>query len=176
MNIILHFIKNNNGDFMHIYFLIFISKIIENALATLRLIVVASGKKKIGAILNGIIALIWILVTSIVIIDINKDPIKIIVFCIGSIVGSYLGSVFEEKIGMGTNMLICVVKEMFEANVKEKLNNYQIITLCEKDKNYSILFIVIKRKEIKKVSKAIKNIDEKAVLISEKIKIINNIV
>ena len=176
MYIILQYKKNNNGDFMHIYFFIFISKIIENALATLRLIVVASGKKKLGAILNGLIALIWIFVTGIVIVDINKDPIKIIVFCIGSVVGSYLGSVFEEKIGMGTNMLICVVKEMYETIVKEKLSKHQIITLCEKDKNYSILFIVMRRKQIKSVSKTIKNIDKDAILISEKIKTINNIV
>jgi len=161
---------------MLIYFLIFISKIIENALATLRLIIVANGKKKLGAILQGIIALVWIFVTGIVIVNINEDPIKIIVFCIGSIVGSYLGSILEEKIGIGTNMLICVVKEMYEKSVKEKLNNYQITTLCEKDKNSSILFIVMKRKETKKISKIIKNIDKDAILISEKIKTINNIV
>lgn len=161
---------------MFTYLFIFVSKIIENTLSTLRLIVVANGKKKLGAILNGLIALIWIFVTSIVIININKDPIKILIFCIGSIVGSYLGSVIEEKIAMGTNMLICVVKEMYEKSVKEKLKRYQIITLCEKDKNYSILFIVMKRKETKNISKIIKNIDDSAILISEKIKTIMNIV
>lgn len=159
-----------------IYLLIFISKIIENMLATLRLIVVANGKKKLGAILNGVVALVWIFVTSLVIINVNKDPIKIIMFCIGSIVGSYLGSLVEEKIAMGTNMLICIVNEMYEESVKEKLKDYQITTLCEKDKSYSILFIVMKRKETKKVSKIIKDIDKNAILISEKIKTINNIV
>ena len=79
--------------------MIFISKIIENALSTLRLIVVANGKKILGAILQGIVALVWIFVTGIVIIDVNKDPIKIIIFCVGSIVGSYLGSLLEQKIG-----------------------------------------------------------------------------
>ena len=153
-----------------IYLLIFISKIIENMLSTLRLIVVANGKKKLGAILNGIVALVWVFVTGIVIIDVDKDPIKIIIFCIGSIAGSYLGSLVEEKIAMGTNMLICIVNEMYEEIVKEKLNNYQITTLCEKDKSYSILFIVMKRKETKKISKLIKDIDKDAILISEKIK------
>ena len=161
---------------MFIYFLIFISKIIENALSTLRLIVVANGKKKLGAILNGIIALIWIFVTSIVIIDVNKDPLKIIIFCIGSAVGSYLGSAIEEKIAIGTNMLICIIKEIYEKELKDKLVNYQITTLCEKDKNYSILFIVMKRKEIRMISETIKNIDKNNILISEKIKTINNIV
>lgn len=161
---------------MLIYFLIFISKIIENALATLRLIVVANGKKLLGAILQGIVALVWIFVTGIVIIDVNKDPIKIIIFCVGSIVGSYLGSLLEQKIGMGTNMIMCVIKEQYENDIKEKLENYQIITLCEKDKNYSILFIVMRRKETREISTIIKNIDNNAILISEKIKSINNIV
>lgn len=156
---------------MYIYFFIFILKIIENSLSTLRLIVVANGKKKIGAILNGIIGLIWIFTASVVIIDINKDPIKIIAFCIGSVVGSYLGSVIEEKIAMGTNMLICVTKEECENNIKQKLSKYQIITLCEKDKNHSIIFIILKRKETYKISKLIKIIDKESILISEKIKI-----
>lgn len=161
---------------MMIYFLIFISKIIENTISTLRLIVVANGKKILGAILQGIVALVWIFVTGIVIIDINKDPIKIIIFCIGSIVGSYLGSVLEQKIGMGTNMIMCVIKEEYEQDIKEKLHDYQIITLCEKDKNYSILFIVMRRKETKEISNIIRNIDNNSILISEKIKTINNIV
>ena len=155
---------------MLIYLFIFISKIIENALATLRLIVVANGKKLLGAFLNGIIALIWIFVTGIVIINVKEDPIKIIIFCLGSIVGSYLGSLIEEKIAMGTNMLICVVNTMYEDIVKEKLNDYQITTICEKDKNHSILFITTKRKDIYKISKIIKNIDKNVNIISEKIK------
>lgn len=161
---------------MHIYFFIFISKIIEIALSTLRLIIVANGKKKLGAILQGIIALIWIFITSIVIIDVKKDPIKIIIFCLGSIVGSYLGSIIEEKLAIGTNMLMCIIKESNEKKIKEILNNFQITTICEKDNTYSILFIILKRKETKKISKIIKNIDNEAILIIEKIKTINNIV
>lgn len=161
---------------MFIYMAIFFSKIIENALATLRLIVVANGKKKLGAFLNGIIALIWIFVTGIVIIDINKDILKIVFFCIGSIVGSYLGSVIEEKIALGSNMLICVVNERYEDTVKRKLKKYQITTICEKDNNYSILLIVLKRKEISKISNIIKSIDKNSIIISEKAKTINNIV
>lgn len=80
-----------------IYILIFISKVIENTLSTLRLILVSKGKKKIGALLQGIVALVWIFVTGIVIIDINKDIYKVIFFILGSMIGSYLGSSIEEK-------------------------------------------------------------------------------
>ena len=161
---------------MLLYMAIFFSKIIENALSTLRLIVVANGKKKLGALLNGVIALIWIFVTGIVIIDVNKDLFKIVFFVIGSIVGSYLGSIIEEKIALGMNMLICITKEINENKIKNKLNDYQITTICEKDNNYSVLLIVLKRKEITKISKILKRIDKDIIIISEKAKTINNIV
>lgn len=159
-----------------LYLAIFFSKIIENALATLRLIVVANGKKKLGAFLQGLIALIWIFVTGIVITNINKDILKIIFFCLGSIVGSYLGSVIEEKLALGNNILMCVTKEKYESQIKEILNGYQITTIREKDDKYSILFIFLKRKETANISKIIKKIDKESILISEKAKNINNIV
>ena len=161
---------------MWIYIFILLSKIIENALATLRLIVVANGKKKLGALLQGIIALVWIFVTGIVIIDINKDILKIVFFCLGSIIGSYLGSIIEEKIALGNNMLICVIKEKYEELLKSKLSNYQITTICEKNNSYSILFIFLKRKETYKISKIIKQIDKNAIIIIEKAKTLSNIV
>lgn len=159
-----------------IYILIFISKVIENALSTLRLIVVANGKKKMGAILQGLITLVWIFSISITIVDINKDILKIVFFSLGSLVGSYLGSIIEEKVALGSNILICVTKEIYENNIKDKLKDYQITTICEKDNTYSILLILLKRKEINKISRIIKKIDKKSILISEKAKAITNII
>jgi len=161
---------------MLIYIAIFLCKIVENAIGTLRLIVVANGKKKLGAILQGIVALVWIFGTGIVIIDINKDIFKIVIFVIGSIVGSYLGSIIEEKIALGSNMLICITKEKYEQIIKDKLNNYQITTICEKDNLTSVLLIVLKRKEISKITKILRIIDKDIIIISEKAKTINNIV
>lgn len=159
-----------------IYLLIFISKIIENTLSTLRLIVVSNGKKKLGSILQGIVALVWIFSISVVIIDINKDILKIVFFVLGSSVGSYLGSIIEEKIALGSNMLICITKEIFEYDIKNKLNNYKITTICEKDNTYLVLLILLKRKDINKISNIIKKIDKNSILISEKAKTINSIV
>lgn len=161
---------------MLIYLAIFFCKIIENAIGTLRLIVVSNGKKKLGAILQGIVAIVWVLGTGIVIVDINKDIFKIVIFVIGSIVGSYLGSIIEEKIALGSNMLICITKEKFENIIKNKLTNYKTTTLCEKNNKYSILLIVLKRKEITKISKTLKEIDKEIIIISEKAKTINNLV
>lgn len=79
-----------------IYILILLFKITENTLSTIRIIVIAERKKLLGAILQGTVSLIWIISTSLVVIDI-KDIIKIISFTLGAVIGSYLGSTIEEK-------------------------------------------------------------------------------
>lgn len=67
-------------------------------LSTVRIIVIAKNKKILGAILNGLISLVWIFSTSMVISNINKNILKIISFCLGAIIGSYLGSIIENRI------------------------------------------------------------------------------
>lgn len=81
-----------------IYFIILVSKILENTLSTLRIIMIANRKKKVGALLQGIIATLWVITAGMVIVDLQKDALKIVFFIIGSIIGSYLGSSIEERI------------------------------------------------------------------------------
>ena len=147
-----------------IYIGIFISKILENTLSTLRIIVVSNGKKKLGAILQGLVALIWIFVTGVVIIDINKDIVKIIFFVIGSIAGSYLGSLLEEKIALGTNLVIIKSSKLDE--LKYVFRNYNIII---KD-NY--LLFISQRKNTKDIVNKTSSIDNTSKIILEKIKIV----
>ena len=147
-----------------IYIGIFISKILENTLSTLRIIVVSNGKKKLGAILQGLVALIWIFVTGVVIIDINKDIVKIVFFVIGSIVGSYLGSCLEEKIALGTNLVIIKSSKLDE--LKYVFKNYNLII-----KNNYLLFIS-QRKNTKNIVNKASSIDNNSKIILEKIKIV----
>ena len=146
-----------------IYLYIFISKILENTLATLRIIVVANGKKKLGALLQGMVATLWILVIGIIVTNINKDIFKIICFITGSIVGSYTGSVLEEKIALG-NILI-IIKSNNINIIKKHYKNEKIATF-----NNYICFI-IKRRKIKKVINEITKLDKDCKIITERVKI-----
>lgn len=160
-----------------IYFTIFISKVIENSLATLRLIVVANGKKVLGAFLQFAIALVWIVVTGMVVVNLTKDPLKIVFFALGSFVGSYCGSLIEEKLAMGDSMLIGITKK----------DNEDILTSAIRDEGYavtvlegngleqtsSVLMIVVPRKKRNTVVRMIKNIDHKSMIVTEKIGIVH---
>ena len=92
-----------------LYIIIFILKILENALGTLRLIIVSNGKKVEGAVLNFLLSVVWVISTSMVVID--NNIYKILVFAFGSLIGSYVGSVLEEKIALGNNMLFIISKK-----------------------------------------------------------------
>ncbi len=141
-----------------IYLFIFICKILENSIGTLRMIIVSNGKKLEGAILNFILSFIWIISTSLVVL--NNNIYKILIFAIGSLIGSYMGSILEEKIALGNNMLFIVSKEYKKIS---KLENTYLI-------NKDILMIMVKRKKRKEIIDKILNIDNKAIIISESAK------
>lgn len=144
------------------YLLIFFFKLLENTLSTLRLILVSNGKKILGSILLFLVSIVWIISSSIAIINLNIK--MILVFSIGSLVGSYIGSLIEEKLALGNNILICISNNQISDNLRKE--GY-IITELENHKNQQILFIIIQRKKQKELIKKIRLFDNKAVIVSE---------
>lgn len=152
------------------YFLIFIFKVIENTLSTLRIIIVANGKKLFGAILQGIISIIWVISAGIVIVNINEDYFKILFFALGSLVGSYIGSLIEEKIALGSSLITSIICEEKSNLILRTLRKkgYYINIINSNNKERTITIMVL-RKNINKVSNIIKTIDSNAVIISQSI-------
>ena len=136
-----------------IYFIIFISKILENTLSTLKIVLTANDKKVIGAILTFAISIIWVLSVAFIVVDFN-DYLKIFSFAIGSGIGSYLGNTIEEKMALG-----CIIIEFFinkddYYRLKKILANYNIKII--KINNIYKAELNVKRKEQKKIIKIIK--------------------
>lgn len=155
-----------------LYLIIFGCKVLENALATLRLIVVANGKKMLGAILAGSTSILWIFTAGIVLVDIKKDPLKAFFFCFGTFIGSYVGSFIEQKLALGNNVLTCIIDCNNESLVDQIRNEgYAVTTLQANgmEQNCLVLLIMIPRKKRNEVTKLIKGLDEKAVVIAEKV-------
>ena len=139
-----------------IYVTIFIAKLLENALATLRIILIANNKKLIGAILTFIIAIVWIFSISFIVVDFN-DYFKILVFALGSGIGSYFGNIIEEKLALGSIIISFKTKDYeFFDNI---FKNYKKTII--KLKNEYKFEIECKRKEKEKIVKIIKNKDNK---------------
>lgn len=147
------------------YLIIFILKIIENSLATLRLILISNGKKWLGAFLLFTTSIIWIVSSHIAIIDINIS--MVLIFSVGSLLGSYIGSILEEKMAIGNNMLICITQKQMSEILRQ--NGY-IITKIEgygKDSKKEVLFVILKRNQNKDLISLIRSLDQEAIIVSE---------
>lgn len=156
-----------------IYLAIFVFKIIEDALATLRLIVVSNGKKKLGAILQFIVTLIWIILTGTVLMGLQKDIFKAIAFAFGALFGSYLGSFLEEKMALGTNVFMVEVSSIKANEIigRLKKDEFGVCKIKSGNDENIILMITGARKLASKIISIIRKTDKKAVILSEKVKI-----
>lgn len=152
---------------MFTYLLIFFSKLIENALATLRMILVASGKKLLGSILQFICSLIWVISTMVVIQDLNNDIIKIFVFAFGCLAGSYIGSFLEEKLALGNNMIICITSLDIMDQIRSKGFALTSTKGTGINETKNILFITISRKKRKILIDLLRKLDNNCFIITE---------
>jgi uncharacterized protein YebE (UPF0316 family) len=90
-------------------FLIFLSKVIEVTISTLRQILINKGYRLPGTILAFFEIILWTFVAARVISGIAEAPVKGIVYSIGFTLGVYLGSVIENYIGLGKVLIEAIV-------------------------------------------------------------------
>ena len=121
-----------------------------------------------------IIAVIWVLVTGSVISNINEDFFKIVVFALGSFVGSYLGSILEEKIALGTNMFTFSISKNNVLRVLKKLDGFLVLKLYGYD-NKVICLVAAPRKNTTFIINEIKSVENTDVLV-QKIKVGSDLV
>lgn len=157
---------------MLIYLGIFICKIIEDSLSTLRIIIIANGKKLLGAFLQFFIALIWVIVTGTVIYKVNEDPLKIVFFAVGSLSGSYIGSCIEEKIALGNNVFMVEINSAVTKNLTKELKHFKISSIKSVHNNKIVLMIACPRKKTQALANTIYKYDKKALIFAEKVKIV----
>lgn len=157
-----------------IYLGIFLFKIIEDALATLRLIVVSNGKKVFGAVLQFITTIIWVILAGTVLINFMQDFWKVVAFSLGALVGSYVGSLIEEKIALGTNLFMIKVKEEKVSSLINKLKSNNINVCKVRSNNGNIVIVGAPRKKAKSIIKLVDSIDKDNIILSEKIKILSH--
>jgi uncharacterized protein YebE (UPF0316 family) len=151
-------------------FLIFLSKIIEVTIATLRIILINKGYRKQGTILSFVEILLWTFIASRVIMGIVDAPIKGIVFCLGFSVGVYLGSRIEGYIAMGRVLIQTIVSlesaSLITATLREK--GYAVTTMEAqgRDAGKKVLMIFAYRKGKEEIIREIQHMDNTAMIIT----------
>ena len=154
-------------------FLIFISKIIEVAVSTLRQILINKGYRKEGTVLSFVEIVLWTFVASRVIMGIAEAPVKGFVYSIGFSIGVYLGSRIEGYIAMGRVLIQTIVSKENSGPVTDTLRQkgYAVTTMEAKgrDSEKTVLMIFANRKGKEEIISEIHRIDGGAMIITNDI-------
>lgn len=150
------------------YLFIVVAKVVEVSLATIRMVLITKGERKIGAIIAFFEVSLWLVLVSSVLDNIMEDPLKIVAYALGFSCGNYLGSLIEEKIGIGLSEMQVIVKEDKGVKLANMLRDsgYAVTVMHGEGKNFprQILLMYVPRKRIKKIAARIREVEENAVV------------
>ncbi len=130
---------------------IFVAKMVEVSLATVRVVLINRGEKLKGAFIGFFEVLIWVVVASNVLSNLAQNPLKAVVYCLAFACGNYLGVMIESKLAIGTAYIQAVVSEADHAELTAALRQrgFGVTTVKGRgmeEHTVDVLMIYLKRK------------------------------
>ncbi|MDK2865808.1 MAG: hypothetical protein PWP51_931 [Clostridiales bacterium] len=151
-----------------IYLFIVMFKIVEVSISTVRIVLITKGERKIGAFIAFFEVSLWVILVSTVLNNITEDPLKIIAYALGFSIGNFLGSVLEERIGIGMSEMTVIVREEHGLPLATQLREkgYAVTLIHGEGKNHPrfVLMMFVPRKKVKSCVELIKETQENAVI------------
>jgi uncharacterized protein YebE (UPF0316 family) len=89
------------GTSILVYAFIFVGKIVEVSLGTLSTVLINKGIRIPGILVGIVEYVLWLLITTSVMIGYKEDPIKILFLVSASAIGKYIGMILDEKLAFG---------------------------------------------------------------------------
>lgn len=161
--------------FIIIPVLVFLARILDVSIGTLRIIFVAKGLKSLAALLGFFEALIWLVAVAQVMQNLNSWQ-TYIAFSLGFATGNYVGIFLEERLALG-NLLVRIITR-HEANELVQVlwdKGYGVTSIDAQGETGSVkvIFSVVKRKKLTKIIAIIKKYNPKAFYTIEDMRYVN---
>ena len=144
--------------------LIFAARVIDVSMNTVRIILIAKGRRALVPIIGFVEILIWLFAFRQVILNLS-NVMCYIGFAGGFSVGSYVGMIIEEKMAIGYEVLRVITKKegltLVEALQKE---NFGVTLLDARGSTgkVNVIFTIVQRKDIARALEIIKEFNPKA--------------
>ncbi|MBI9009903.1 MAG: DUF2179 domain-containing protein [Tenericutes bacterium] len=156
--------------------LIFVAKVIEVAISTLRIIYINKGFRTLGTILSLVEIFLWVFIASRVIVGVAEAPLKGIIYGIGFSAGIYVGSILETKLAVGKIYVQAIIMREEAAKVVKAIRDagYGVTVMAAQGKNKSrkVLMIFSSRKNKKALIDLITTLDDDALIVVNEVSII----
>lgn len=155
--------------------MIFLARIADVSLGTIRIIFVSKGMKKVAPLIGFFEILIWLLAISRIFQDLD-NWIAYIAYAGGFAAGNFFGMLLEERLAIGHEMIRVVTKreagELVEA-LKGKGFGVTSIKAHGVEGEVGVIFIIVKRSLVKNVLAIINDYNPRALYTIESIRMVN---
>lgn len=146
--------------------LIFFARVADVSLGTIRIIFVSKGFKFLSLFVGFFEVLIWLLAINQIWSDFS-NPWLIVAYATGFAVGNYVGILLDERISIGNALIRIIIRKNSKKLINElKKNNYSLTIIDgesgDKESDVKMILSVVKRKELKKIFKIMKEVNPKA--------------
>lgn len=171
----MEFIDSNLFTFVILPIAIFLARIADVSLGTLRIMFVSKGMKHIAPIIGFFEVFIWILAISRIFQNLD-NWIAYIAYAGGFATGNYLGMLLEERLAIGHEMIRVITK--YEAHdlvdtLKEKGFGVTFIQATGVEGDVGVVYVIVKRSMVNQVLELIKINNPLALYTIEAIRFVN---
>jgi len=152
--------------------LIFMLRVGDMSLDTLRVLVVMRGRKSIAWVLGFFQALIFVMAIGSVLSNLD-NPLNILGYAAGFATGNVVGMLIEERLAIGHTQL-SIVSPRFGAAIAERMRSEGFaiteIPARGKDGMVTLLSCSVLRKNVAQVHKIVNEVDENAFITAEDVR------
>ncbi len=145
--------------------LIFIARVTDVTLGTIRVIFVSKGLKYLAPVVGFFEVLIWLIAIGQIMNNLKLNYLSYIAYAGGFATGNYVGIIIAEKLSIGV-VLLRVITQKDAAELIKSLNSEKYGVTCVDgygiQGKVNVIFTVVPRKEISKVIELIKEFNPKA--------------
>ena len=162
MSLITDFLKASS---IAVYSIIFLGKLTEVALSSLRSQLIHKGQRWPGAVIAIFEYLFWLTLTATALTGFANDPYKIVILVLAFSAGQVVGSILEEKLAFGYNTVTAIFKDELKAYVaadKIRETNQALTILYAEGIGHqkrTALLMAVKRKNIEHIKSMLNQSD-----------------
>lgn len=169
------FLDSDIFSYVVLPFLIFLARICDVSIGTMRIIFVSKGKRNIAPVLGFFEVLIWITAISKIMQNLD-NYVNYVAYAAGFATGNYIGMIIEEKLAMGILMIRVFVNER-GAELVNQLNSGGFgATVVEGHgarTSVNLIYTIVPRNKLDDVISVINTFNPKAFYTVEDIKSVN---
>lgn len=145
-------------------FLIFLARMTDVALGTVRIIFVSRGLRKVAPLIGFFEILVWLIAISQVLQHLDR-PVNFIAYAAGFATGTYVGILLEEKLGIGL-LALRVITEEDASELTDELREarFGVTSFAARgvQGRVRLLFTILQRKDLDRAMEIVRRCNPQA--------------